>query len=95
MEITCWNCKAVTNLDKAAVEGAIAKMDEAKLAFHDVECPKCAKANRTKREDFEQALVVLSTPPQTAREATKETKEENARRRGDEGKADKPRKGRK
>jgi hypothetical protein len=95
MEVTCWNCKEVTNLDKAAVESALAKMDETKLDFHDVECPKCAKANRTKREAFEKALVVLSTPPLTAREATQQTKEENAKRRGDEGKPDRPHKGRK
>ena len=52
MEITCWNCKTVTTLDQAAIESAIAKMDETKLGFHDVPCASCKKINRTSRSVF-------------------------------------------
>jgi hypothetical protein len=81
MEITCWNCKTKTTIDRAAVEEAVKKMDETKLGFFDVPCPSCSKANRTKREEFEKALA---EPVLTAREATQQTKEENAKRRGDD-----------
>lgn len=84
MEIVCWNCKTKINLDKAAVDSAIAKMDETKLGFFDVACASCGKANRTKREDFDKALEALSAPQLTQRELTKQTKEENAKRRADD-----------
>lgn len=87
MEITCWNCKTVVKLDKAAVEAAIAAMDASKLGFHDVPCASCGKSNRTARDLFVSALEAFNAAPaMTKREATQKTKEENARRRGDEDK---------
>jgi hypothetical protein len=87
MDITCWNCKTVTKLDKVAVESAVAKMNETKLGFYDIVCPSCGKANRTARDQFDAALMAFAAPtepPMTRREATKKTKEENARRRGED-----------
>jgi hypothetical protein len=86
MEVTCWNCKTVITLDRAAVEAAVKTMTDTKLDFFDVACPKCGKANRTKREEFEKALAAKAAPvvTVTAREATQQTKEENAKRRGDD-----------
>ena len=89
MEVTCWNCKTKTTLDKAAVEAAIKQMDDTKLDIFDVACANCGKANRTKREEFTKALVTLSAPQLSQRELNKQTKEENAKRRGGEGKPDK------
>lgn len=88
MDITCWNCKTVTKLDKAAVEAAIAAMDASKLGFHDVACAGCGKSNRTARDLFVAGLEAFAVmePQLTKREATLKTKEENARRRGDEDK---------
>lgn len=86
MDITCWNCKKVTKLDKVAVEAAIAKMTTTKLGFHDIVCASCGKANRSTRDLFDAALLTYAaspTAPTTKREATKKTKEENARRRED------------
>ena len=87
MDIACWNCKTVTKLDKAAVEAAIAKMTATKLGFHDIVCASCGKSNRTARDLFDAALLTYAAPaaaPMTKREATKKTKEENARRRGED-----------
>jgi hypothetical protein len=86
MDITCWNCKTITKLDKVAVEAAIAQMDASKLGFHDVTCPSCGKSNRTARNLFDAALKAFAVvePQLTKRELTKKTKEENARRRGDD-----------
>lgn len=84
MDITCWNCKTVTKLDKVAVEAAIAKMVETKLGFYDVVCPSCGKTNRTTRDLFDAALLTFAAPVEPVlnkREATKKVKEENARRR--------------
>jgi hypothetical protein len=95
MDITCWNCKTVTKLDKVAVEAAIAKMTTTKLGFHDIVCAGCGKANRTTREAFDTALLAYAAPatvPTTKREATKKTKEENARRREDASKGAKKKK---
>jgi hypothetical protein len=89
MDITCWNCKTVTKLDKVAVEAAIAKMVTTKLGFTDIVCPSCGKSNRTTRVLLDAALLAFAAPasvesPLTKREATKKTKEENAKRRGDD-----------
>jgi hypothetical protein len=87
MDITCWNCKTITKLDKIAVKAAIVQMDAAKMGFHDVICPSCGKTNRTARNLFDAALLAFDAPvepPMTKREATKKTKEENAKRRGDD-----------
>jgi hypothetical protein len=84
MDITCWNCKKVTPLDKAAIEKALQAMDASKLGFHDVECASCGKSNRTQREEFEKGLKAASEPKLTQRELTEQTKAENAQRRGDE-----------
>ncbi len=62
MDITCWNCKAVTKLERAAVEAAIAQMDANKVGFHDVACSSCGKVNRTPRETFEAGLRAFSAP---------------------------------
>ena len=86
MEVTCWNCKTKTALDKPAVETAIKQMDGAKLDIFDVPCASCGKANRTKREEFTKALEVMSAPQVSQREQTKQTKEDNAKRRGDDDK---------
>lgn len=64
MDITCWNCKTVIPLDKAAIEGAIAKMDESKLGFYDVPCASCKKVNRTSR-----AVLTGITPVSTGTKA--------------------------
>jgi len=78
------------------------KMNETKVGFFDVICSNCSKTNRTKREEFEKAMTMMSAPAMTARQATMETKAENAKRRGegmDKGAAkkamDKMKKGRK
>ena len=87
MDITCWNCKTITKLDKVAVEAAIAQMDAAKMGFHDVICPSCGKTNRTAHNLFDAALLAFAAPVEpsmTRREATKKTKEDNARRRGED-----------
>ena len=86
MDITCWNCKTITKLDKVAVEAAIAQMDAAIMGFHDVICPSCGKTNRTARDLFDAALKAFAVvePQLTKRELTKKTKEENAKRRGDD-----------
>jgi hypothetical protein len=89
MDITCWNCKTVSKLDKVAIEAAITKMVATKLGFYDFVCPSCGKTNRTTRALFDAALLAVAAPaavepPITKREATKKTKEENARRRGED-----------
>ncbi len=86
MDITCWNCKTATKFDKVTVEAAIVQMDASKLGFHDVICSNCGKANRTARDLFDSALKAYAVvePQLTKREATKKTKEENARRRGED-----------
>lgn len=80
MDITCWNCKTVTKLDKAAIEAAIAAMDATKLGFHDVACPSCGKANRTPRDAFAAGLQALSAASAPAKQAgsrlSKEEKKE-------------------
>lgn len=53
MKITCWNCHTTYSLKTAAVAAALAAMDQAKIGFHDVHCPKCGKVNRTVRADFQ------------------------------------------
>jgi hypothetical protein len=53
MKITCWNCHSTYSLNNAAVQAALAAMDQAKIGFHDVHCPKCGKVNRTVRADFQ------------------------------------------
>lgn len=85
MDITCWNCKTVTKLDKTAVEAAIASMDTSKLGFHDIVCSSCGKSNRTARDLFIAGLQAFAVvePQLNKREATQKTKEENAKRRGD------------
>jgi predicted transcriptional regulator len=96
MDITCWNCKTITKLDKVAVEAAIAQMAAAKMGFHDEICPSCGKTNRTARDLFDAALkaYAIVEPQLPKRELTKKTKEENAKYRGEDvGKAAK--KGRK
>jgi hypothetical protein len=88
MDITCWNCKAVTKLDKAAVEAALTQMDSSKLGFHDVTCPSCSKANRTARDVFEaglKAFAVVAEPQLNKREATKKNKEANKAKRAEKG----------
>jgi len=95
MDIACWNCKAVTKLDKTAVEAAVAKMTATKLGFHDIVCASCGKSNRTARDLFDAALLTYAaspTAPTTKREATKKTKEENARRREEASKGAKKKK---
>lgn len=90
MDIACWNCKTGIKLDKAAVEAALAQMDASKVGFHDVPCASCGKSNRATRdvftaglEAFAKAAKVAAEPTLTRRGATKKTKEENARRRGE------------
>jgi len=79
MDITCWNCKKVTTLDKAAIEAAIAAMDAAKLGFHDVSCSSCGKSNRTTRDAFEAGLAAANAAPEmTKREINQAHKEEKA-----------------
>lgn len=88
MDITCWNCKTVIKLDKAAVETALAQMDASKVGFYDVHCASCGKSNRATRDVFTAGLAAFAKaaaePTLTKREATKKTKEENARRRGED-----------
>jgi len=86
MDITCWNCKTITKLDKVAVEAAIAQMDAVKMGFHDVICPSCGKTNRTAHNLFDAALKAYAVvePQLSKRELTKKTKEENAKRRGED-----------
>jgi bacterioferritin-associated ferredoxin len=97
MDITCWNCKTITNkLDKVAVEAAITQMDAARMGFHDVICPNCGKTNCTARNLFDAALKAYAVvePQLPKRELARKTKEENARHSGENvGKATK--KGRK
>ena len=90
MDIACWNCKTGIKLDKAAVEAALAQMDASKVGFHDVSCASCGKSNRATRdvftaglEAFAKAAKVAAEPTLTRRGATRKTKEENARRRGE------------
>jgi hypothetical protein len=79
MDITCWNCKKVTTLDKAAVETALAAMDAAKLGFHDVPCSSCGKSNRATRDVFEAGLTAFNAAPaMTQREINQAQKEEKA-----------------
>lgn len=96
MDITCWNCKKVTTLDKAAVEAAIAQMDASKLGFHDVACASCGKSNRTTRDLFVTGLAAFAAPQAAApkataepvlnkREATKKNKEERKAKRAEKG----------
>lgn len=91
MDITCWNCKKVTTLDKAAVEAAIAQMDASKLGFHDVTCASCGKSNRTTRDMFTAGLEAFAAPKAAAgpvlnkREATKKNKEERKAKRAEKG----------
>jgi hypothetical protein len=85
MDITCWNCKKVTTLDKAAIEKALAAMDASKLGFHDVECASCNKANRTDRAAFAKGLQAASEPKLTTREETKKNKEERKAKRAEKG----------
>ena len=85
MDITCWNCKKVTTLDKAAVEKALKEMDASKLGFYDVACGSCAKANRTDRAAFEKGLQAASEPKLSGREETKKNKEERAAKRAEKG----------
>ena len=86
MDITCWNCKTITKLDKVAVEAAITQMDASKMGFHDITCPSCGKSNRTARDLFDAALKAYAVvePQLPKRELTKKTKEENAKRRGED-----------
>ena len=89
MDIACWNCKTGIKLDKAAVEAALAQMDASKVGFHDVHCASCGKSNRATRDVFTAGLEAfakaakVAEPALTRRGATKKTKEENARRRGE------------
>jgi phage FluMu protein Com len=53
MKITCWNCQTTYSLKNASVDAALAAMDQAKVGFYDVHCPKCGKVNRTVRADFQ------------------------------------------
>jgi hypothetical protein len=95
MDIACWNCKTVTKLDKVAVEAAVAKMNATKLGFHDIVCASCGKSNRAARDLFDAALLTYATSPTaptTKREATKKTKEDNARRREEASKGAKKKK---
>ena len=88
MDITCWNCKKVTPLDKAAVQAALAAMDTSKLGFYDVACSGCGKANRTTRDTFEAGLKAFSVaagPQLTKRELTKKNKETNKAKRAEKG----------
>lgn len=88
MDSTCWNCKTVTKLDKAAVEAILASMDASKLSFHDIACSSCGKSNRTSRDLFEaglKAFAVAAEPQLTKREATKKNKEANAAKRAQKG----------
>lgn len=79
MDITCWNCKTVTKLDKAAVEAAIAAMDASKLGFHDVPCASCGKSNRTARDLFVAGLEAFNAAPEmTKREINQAHKAEKA-----------------
>ncbi len=79
MDITCWNCKTVTKLDKAAVEAALAAMDASKLGFHDVACASCGKSNRTARDVFEAGLAAFNAAPEmTKREINQAHKAEKA-----------------
>ena len=79
MDITCWNCKTVTKLDKAAVEAAIAAMDASKLGFHDIACASCGKANRTARDLFVAGLADFNAAPEmTKREIDQAHKAEKA-----------------
>ncbi|MFZ5858461.1 MAG: hypothetical protein ACOYZ6_16670 [Chloroflexota bacterium] len=79
MDITCWNCKTVTKLDKAAVEAAIAAMDASKLGFHDIACASCGKANRTARDLFVAGLADFNAAPEmTKREINQAHKAEKA-----------------
>lgn len=88
MDITCWNCKTVTTLDKTAVEAAIAAMDASKLGFHDIACASCGKSNRTARDAFEAGLkaFAVAAPAPTRVETAKKTKdkEEDPKHRGKE-----------
>jgi Fe-S cluster biogenesis protein NfuA len=85
MDITCWNCKKVTPLNKAAIEDALKQMDTAKLGFHDVTCASCGKSNRTDRAVFEKGLQAASEPKLTTREETKKNKEERKAKRAEKG----------
>lgn len=76
MEITCWNCKTVTKLDKAGVEAALAAMDTAKLGFHDVSCASCSKSNRTTRDVFEADLQALLAAEAAAAAPVKKEKKD-------------------
>lgn len=79
MDITCWNCKTITKLDKAAVEAILTSMDASKLSFHDIACSSCGKSNRTARDLFVAGLAAFVVEPQlTKREVTQKAKEENA-----------------
>lgn len=87
MDITCWNCKTVTKLDKAAVEAALTQMTTSKMGFFDIACSSCGKSNRTTRDVFEaglKAFAVTAEPQETKRELTKKVKEDNAKRRGED-----------
>ena len=84
MDVICWNCKTKITLDKAAIEAAIKTMDDTKIDIFDVACASCGKTNRTQRDVFTKALQALAEPHLTQRELTKQTKEENARRRGED-----------
>ena len=91
MDIACWNCKTGIKLDKATVEAALAQMDASKVGFHDVPCASCGKSNRATRdvftaglEAFAKAAKFAAGPTLTRREATRKTKAENARRRGED-----------
>ena len=85
MDITCWNCKKVTTLDKAGIEKAIAAMDASKLDIFDVPCASCGKVNRTERAAFEKGLKAANEPKLSGREETKKNKEERAAKRAEKG----------
>ena len=91
MDIACWNCKTGIKLDKAAVEAALAQMDASKVGFYDTHCASCGKSNRATRdmftaglEAFAKAAKAAAEPTLTKRAATRKTKEENAKRRGED-----------
>ena len=84
MKITCWNCQTTYSLKNAAVDAALAAMDQAKIGFHDVHCPKCGKVNRTVRADFQKTEKpkVRATEKPKAKRKEKETRQKKKSYKG-------------
>jgi hypothetical protein len=72
MEITCWSCNTVTKLDNDGIVAAVKSMEDSKLGFYDVPCPKCKKVNRTQRAVFLEAVGNASAAGAAATKATGE-----------------------